>query len=210
MFARQEIPVYSFETYLKMEEQAEYKSEYHAGQIVAMAGASFSHNRIVSNLHGNIYDKLPDSCDVLVSDLRVWIEKKQMGTYPDVLVVCGEPEFWADRQDTITNPRLIIEVLSASTASYDRGDKFYAYWSLPSLQEYVLIDQYEPRVEYFRRQDEKTWQLRVFSKMEERLVLHSLDVEISLAEIYRRVVWPSPTDDPPESQMAAADDHQHP
>ncbi|MDM8521521.1 Uma2 family endonuclease [Anaerolineales bacterium HSG6] len=183
-------PDYSFADYLVIEEEAEYKSEYINGQIVAMAGASANHNRIASNLHATIYNALDEKpCETFISDLRVWIEDKQRGTYPEVMVVCGKLEFYTDRTDTITNPTVIIEVLSKSTAGIDRGAKFQAYWKLPSFAEYVLVDQYRVQVEYFRRVSEKEWQLLVFTNLDDTLILQSVGVELSLSRIYRKVVW---------------------
>ena len=121
--------------------------------------------------------------------MRLHIEPKSIYAYPDVMVVCGEPEFVEERTDTIINPKVVIEVLSKSTESYDRGDKFHAYWSLDSFEEYVLIDQYRVHVEYFRRVNDKIWELRVLTKQDERLILQSVEVEIELSQIYRRVKW---------------------
>ncbi len=179
---------HTLEEYFVLEQKAEYKSEYHRGKIVAMAGASLEHNRIVSNVHAALYNMLEAKlCDVFASDLRLWIEKKSRVVYPDVMVICGEPELVTGRTDTITNPKVIIEVLSESTERYDRGHKFQAYWTLDSFEEYVLIDQYRIRVEYFRRVSEKEWLLRVLTKLDETLQLESLGVEIPLSQIYRNV-----------------------
>ena len=112
-----------------------------------------------------------------------------MYTYPDVMVVCGEPEFLEGRSDTIINPKVILEVLSKSTAAYDRSDKFHAYWSLDSFDEYVLIDQYRVHVEYFRRESEKIWELDVLTDIDDVLHLKSIEIEIPLSKIYRNVKW---------------------
>lgn len=191
MLAQQTTPnYYTLAEYLALEEQAEYKNEYYQGQIRAMAGASANHNRLVSNLHANLYHALEaKSCEVFVNDLRVWVEQKDLGAYPDVMVVCGGLEFLEGRTDTVINPKIIIEVLSESTAIYDKGDKFYAYWTLDTFEEYVLVDQYQIRVEYFRRVDEKIWELRVFTKLDDYLTLQSIDVALPLDRIYRNVDW---------------------
>ncbi len=179
---------YTPEEYLVLEEQAEYKSEYRQGQIVAMTGASLNHNYIVSNVHATLYNLLEaTSCRVFSNDLRLWIEKKRLYTYPDILVVCGQPEFIEGRNDTVVNPKVIIEVLSKSTRNYDRGEKFQTYWTLDSLAEYVLIDQYRLQVEYFRQVTEKEWVLRVLVKEDDILELESLQVAIPLNKIYRDV-----------------------
>lgn len=181
---------YTFEEYLIREERAEYKSEYDQGQIVAMSGASLNHNRIVSNLHATLYNALQGKpCDVFMSDLRLWIAEKRRAVYPDLTVICGEPALVAGRHDTVTNPKTIIEVLSKSTAEDDRSDKFHAYWTLKSFEEYVLVDQYRLHVEYFRRVNPRQWELLVFTQPREILTLKSLDIEIPLEQIYRQVVW---------------------
>jgi Uma2 family endonuclease len=181
---------YTFEEYLAFEEQVEHKSEYRQGQIVAMAGASLIHNRIVSNIHAALYNALQTSaCDVFMSDLRLWIQKESRAVYPDVMVICGEPQLVEGRTDTVTNPKLIIEVLSKSTTEDDRSDKFQAYWSLDTFEEYVLVDQYRARVEYFRRVSEKLWELLVFTQPNDILTLKSIGIELSLAQIYYKVQW---------------------
>ena len=181
---------YTFEEYLVLEEQAEYKSEYIAGQTVAMAGASANHNRISKSCSFAIDQSIEGrSCESFIGDLKVWVKKRNRGFYPDVLVVCGDLEFYKERRDTITNPKVIIEVLSSSTERIDRSDKFHAYWTLDSFAEYVLIDQYRVHVEYFRRENQKLWELQVFTKLEDILTLKSIGVEISLADIYRNVIF---------------------
>ncbi len=181
---------YTREKYLELEGQAIEKSEYHQGEIVAMAGSTLNHNTIAGNVYVDLRMALAGkSCAAFFGDIKVWIEQWDCYTYPDVLVICGEPDFATSRTDTVTNPILIIEVLSKSTAAYDRSDKFHASWTLASLQEYVLIDQYWMRVEYFRRIDEQTWELRVLTKLEDRLLLKSIKVEMELSQIYRQVKW---------------------
>ncbi|MDM8527339.1 Uma2 family endonuclease [Anaerolineales bacterium HSG24] len=190
MLAYQPQIYYTPAQYLALEKQAETRSEYHQGQIVAMAGASFRHNQVVSNLQATLYQAIGSrNCNVFSSDLRVYIEADNRYTYPDLLVLCEPPQFVDERDDTINNPQIIIEVLSKSTASLDRHEKFQAYWMLDSLKEYVLVDQYKMRVEYFRRVDETVWELRVLTKPEQTLHLQSLDIDIPLSQIYRRVSW---------------------
>ena len=181
---------YTHQQYLALEERADYKSEYRKGQIVAMAGGSLNHNRIAGNVYTALDNALEGkSCEPFIGDVRLHIEPKSIYAYPDVMVVCGEPDFVEGRTDTIINPKVVIEVLSKSTESYDRGDKFHAYWSLDSFEEYVLIDQYRVHVEYFRRVDDKMWELRVLTKQDQKLLLKSINVEIELSQIYRRVRW---------------------
>ena len=182
---------YTHEEYFALEEKAEYKSEYRQGEIVAMAGASANHNRISGNVFNALSNTIESKpCEVFMSDLRLWIEKKDLYTYPDVMAICGGLRFAKRRTDTVTNPKVIIEVLSESTEAYDRSDKFRAYWTLDSFEEYVLIDQYRVHVEYFRRMSEKEWLLRVLTKTDDVLKLESIDVEIPLGKIYRNVTLP--------------------
>jgi len=186
----QERQLYTRAEYLALEEKADYRSEYRQGEIVAMAGASVNHNRITINVSTALTNAFAEkSCEAFSSDLRVWVERRNLFTYPDVMAVCGDLTFYDDRTDTITNPQVIIEVLSESTAAYDRGEKFQAYWTLDSLAEYVLIDQYRVRVEYFRRISEKEWRLIVLTKTDDVLTLESVGVDLALDQIYRNVVW---------------------
>ncbi len=186
----QEHRLYTHAEYFALEDQAQVKSEYRRGEIIVMAGGSLNHNRIAGNVHTQLNLALAGkSCEVFIGDIRLWIERRDFYTYPDVLVLCGQPQFAAGRTDTVTNPIVLIEVLSESTAAYDRGDKFQAYWTLNSLAEYVLIDQYRVRVEYFQRISEKEWRLLVLTKEEDVLTLDSIEVAVPLEQIYRNVVW---------------------
>lgn len=190
MFAKQ-LEFYTHQQYFNFEEQADYKHEYYQGQIIAMAGASANHNRISLNAANALSNALEEDnmCEVFMSDLRVRIDAKDRFTYPDVMVVCGKLDFFENRTDTITNPKVIIEVLSASTEKVDRTEKFHAYWSIPNFEAYILIDQYQVRVEYFRRMSDKEWGLRVFTKLDEMLELRSIGVEVKIERLYRNVVW---------------------
>ena len=182
--------LYTPAEYLIREAQADYKSEYYRGRVVAMAGASANHNRIAGNLFNALSNALiSEPCEVFINDLRVWLEKRDIYAYPDVMAVCGGLEFVEGRTDTIINPKIITEVLSKSTEGFDRGDKFRAYWTLDSFEEYVLIDQYRMRVEYLRRLSEKEWRLLILTQPEDVLALTSLGVEILLSQIYRNVTW---------------------
>ncbi len=181
---------YTRAEYFAHEAQVEHKSEYFHGEIVAMAGASLNHNLIAGNIHSFLNNLFRSkSCESFIGDVRLWIEKKDFYTYPDVIVICGRPEFVPDRTDTVINPIVIIEVLSESTAGYDRGEKFQAYWTLDNFEEYVLVDQYRMRVEYFKRVSKKEWRLRVLTNADDILALESIEVEMPLAEIYRNVIW---------------------
>lgn len=176
--------------YLALEETADYKSEYYQGEIFAMAGASFNHNLIASNLITLLNQQIPSrSCFVLPGDIRLLVKKNGLYTYPDVIVVCDQPKFDQGRTDTITNPLLITEILSETTQAYDRAGKFELYRALESLQEYVLVDQARVYIEYFRKSEDGTWQLKTYDSMDETLKLLILDVELPIKEIYNRIVF---------------------
>lgn len=175
------------EAYLEMERKAETKSEYIDGCVLAMAGASRRHNQIVFNLAGIIGNQLKNRpCEAYVSDMRVNIRETGMYAYPDLVAFCGEPEFEDAQVDTLLNPSLIVEVLSASTEAYDRGEKFAHYRRLSSLSEYVLVAQDKMRVELFLRQGER-WVFSEFDGVGDRVVLASIRCEMGLQEVYNKV-----------------------
>lgn len=178
------------EEYLALEEKAWYRSEYDKGEIFAMSGGSANHNRIVRNVLTALDKALEGKpCEAFVADMRLQTKSKQLYTYPDVMVVCGELQFVKSRTDTVTNPSLIVEVSSPSTASYDRGEKFELYRSIDSFEEYVLIDQDRVHVEIFYRSKDRRWELTVLDDQQAVVVLQSLGLSIPMSEIYRRVVW---------------------
>jgi Uma2 family endonuclease len=176
------------EEYLALEEAAESKSEYRDGEIVPMTGGTTNHNRII--LSFCIYLGLAlrgTSYEVFTGDVRLWIPRSRTYTYPDVMVIQGEPVYHENRQDTITNPVLIVEVLSKSTKNYDRGDKFEFYRSIPEFREYITIDQYRFKVEHFAKTSEGKWVLTEYDSADSVLALSSLDFQITLRDIYERV-----------------------
>lgn len=176
------------EEYLAFERASAEKHEYRDGEIVAMAGASYAHNLLVMNTGASLHTQLRGRpCRVLPSDLRVYIPASHLFTYPDLTVVCGQPHFSDDRQDTLLNPQVIIEVLSPSTEGYDRGAKFRHYRTIESLREYVLIEQDSYRVEHFARQANDLWLLSDAIGTEATLRLSTLDCTIPLAEVYEEV-----------------------
>lgn len=183
---------YSVEEYFASEEQAEYRSEYYDGEMVAMSGGTINHNRIVVNLAGLLATNLAEKpCEAFVTDLRVQIEQQRYYTYPDVVIVCGQPEFVKGRQDTITNPIVIIEVLSDSTRDYDRGSKFAAYRNIATLREYILIDQDEIHIEAFVKDDSGAWRLRDYFEQDGTLPIESLHLTLPIQQLYKRVTFPS-------------------
>jgi Uma2 family endonuclease len=179
---------YSTEEYLALEELADCKSEYIDGEIVPMAGGSTNHNRIAGNFYAalNFAFKTEDY-EVFMSDVRLWIPQRRIYTYPDVMVVAGEPEYYNNRTDTITNPRVIIEVLSLSTQGYDRSNKFEAYRTIPTFEEYLLIDQTRIYIEHFSKTDNKRWSFCEYDESNDAIALASVSFEISLVDIYNKV-----------------------
>jgi len=176
--------------YLEIERRAEFKSEYYRGEMFAMAGASPRHAWITGNLVRELGQRLKSKpCRVSASDLRLRVTPTGLYTYPDVVVVCGEPQFADDQADTLLNPKLIVEVLSDSTRDYDRGRKFQHYRSLPSLAEYLTVEQNEPRVERWTRQPENEWLLKEFTSLDQSIRLSSLECDLPLAEIYDKIDW---------------------
>jgi len=183
---------YTPQEYLAMEAVAETKSEYLRGEIFAFAGASINHDRIAGNLYIHLNTALKDKgCEAFSSDLRVWIESRQLFTYPDVSVVCGQAEFYENRDDTITNPILIVEVLSESTRDYDRGQKFVLYRAIPALREHVLVEQYACHVEHFSKNSAKKWVLSEYHRPDHVLTIPALDFSITLKDIYDKVKFPA-------------------
>ena len=175
------------EEYIATERKATLKSEYLSGEIVAMSGASNEHNLITMNTANGLYNQVTDrGCRVYASDMRVGIGEGASYFYPDIAVTCDRPRFEDDAFDTLINPQVVIEVLSDSTANYDRGAKFRRYRQLESLQEYVLISQNQVHVEHYLRQG-KQWVLSEFSAPENVLPLASIEAELSLNQIYRFV-----------------------
>lgn len=177
------------EEYLTWERKQPFKNEYHNGQIVAMSGAGRSHNRITVDITIQLGNQLMNSeCEVFASEMRVRTSPEISYFYPDVIVVCGEPRFEDDTFDTLLNPMLVIEVLSPSTAAFDRGEKFEHYKQIASLQEYILVSQNNVRVEYYRRQGSQ-WSHNTFEHLEDMLPLASIECTLPLRAIYRRVMF---------------------
>jgi Uma2 family endonuclease len=179
----------SIQEYLALERQSEERHEYLDGEMFAMSGASRRHNRIVLNIGKGLDSALEErGCDVFVSEMRVLTPDNKFFTYPDVVAVCGEPQFADAEVDTLLNPDVIIEVLSPSTEDYDRGPKFAHYRSIPSLREYVLVSQHRVRVEHYLRQTNGNWlPLAELDDLGQTLELLPVGCRLSLAAIYRRV-----------------------
>jgi Uma2 family endonuclease len=182
------------EQYLEIERAAEYKSEYFEGQMVAMAGASPAHAYIAMNFGAELRQALKQKpCRVAGSDLRIRVSQEGLYTYPDVVVVCGQPRYADDQGETLLNPTVLIEVLSKSTEAYDRGFKFAQYRRIESLREYVLVAQTEVRVEVFELQADGAWRIRESAGLDASCRLNSIDCTISLAEIYGKIEFAAST-----------------
>jgi Uma2 family endonuclease len=183
--------------YLAFERQAKSRHEYLDGEISAMSSGSWEHNQIAGNLFAALHSALRGrGCSVASSDQRVKIEASKRYVYPDVLVVCGEPELEDNRRDTVLNPVLVAEVLSDSTELYDRGEKFLHYRKLPSLRHYLLLSQKEAVIEHYRRRPDGSWVLRELAAGQAlELTLEGADavsLQVALDELYADVLSREP------------------
>jgi Uma2 family endonuclease len=179
---------YTLLEYLNLEPTLEGKFEFHNGEIVAMAGGTLNRSMIGGNLVSVLKQMLRGSgCLTFNSDLKVFIEKYNHGVFPDTMVICDEPEMFENRNDIVLNPSLVIEVLSKSTESYDRGEKFLRYRSLPSFKEYVLISSDKHLVESFYKESSNYWQMRTAIGLEAEIELFSINKTIALKDIYENV-----------------------
>jgi Uma2 family endonuclease len=181
------------EEYLALEEKADHKSEFFQGEIFALAGGSSNHNLITGNIHTELKIALKGRpCRVYINDMRLLVKRNGLYTYPDVMVVCGKVEFVAGRNDTLTNPIVIVEVLSPATHSYDRVKKFAFYKQLDSLREYVLVDSEQVHVTRLQRaQDGAQWMIEMEDARDATLRLESLACEIPIARLYDQVEFES-------------------
>ena len=176
--------------YLEIERAAEFKSEFYDGEMFAMSGGTRRHSLIGLNFAAELRSLLKKhGCIVYDSDLRIKIEQTGLYTYPDVSVACGEERFADQETDTLLNPVLLVEVLSDSTEAYDRGKKFEHYRLIPSLREYLLISQREPRIDQFIRQPSGDWLLHEAVGLDSTIHLPSIDVTLPLVEVFAKVVF---------------------
>jgi Uma2 family endonuclease len=170
--------------YLSMERNSSEKHEFAFGEIYPMGGASARHVEIVGNIVSELGNQLRQRpCRVYSTDLRLCVDAAHRYTYPDVVVVCGQPRFLDDQLDTLLNPDLIVEVLSESTRNYDRGDKFQQYRGIPSFREYLLVDQAKAHVERYAKQHDGTWSLWETDSFDHVVHLESIAVRLPVAEI---------------------------
>ncbi len=174
--------------YLALERAASTKSEYFDGEIFAMAGASREHNQISTNtvrvLANQLLDKL---CNVYASDMKVKIDKVKKYTYPDIVIACEQEKFEDEKKDILLNPIVIIEILSASTEAYGRGQKFFHYQFIASLVQYILISQSTFRVESFVRQRNGSWLYLEFHDISDLVELKAIECTLPIKEVYRKI-----------------------
>jgi len=181
---------YSFAEYLQLEETAAYKNEYQDGEIVPMTGGTTDHNKIALNFAAYLKFALKgQKYNIFIGDVKLWIAQYRQATYPDVMLIEGEPIYYETGKTTVTNPRLIVEVLSKSTQNYDQGDKFLYYRSLPEFQEYILIIQSRPYIMQYNKTQENKWLLTEYEGENASLSLTSVNFALSFQEIYEGVTF---------------------
>jgi Uma2 family endonuclease len=198
-------PYYTEAEYLARERRAEYKSEYYRGEIFAMAGATREHNLVAVNVASQLREQLRKTkCEVYPSDMRVRLPTG-LYTYPDVSVACGEPKFLDAQVDTLLNPNVIVEVLSESTAAYDRGEKSRQYRNIESLAHYVLVESEKAHIEVYTRQPNKQWLLSEASGLAATIDLAAINCRLVLVEVYEKVVLKQEASQREETGPAASD-----
>jgi Uma2 family endonuclease len=179
---------YTPQEYLELEEQAEFRSEYIDGEIIPMPGGTTNHNKIALNFCRKFPLRIQEQdYEVYMVDVKLWIHRYRLYTYPDVMIVKGKPVYEGNNQIAITNPILIVEVLSKSTQAFDKTDKFKYYRSIPELQEYILIDQYSFFIEQYVKKSEGEWTFKEYEGEDAVLVLKSVDFQISFQDLYARI-----------------------
>ena len=178
------------EQYLHRERNAEFRSEYFRGEMFAMAGASANHNLILLNAGASLREQLKKKpCRVYPSDLKLRIQATGLYTYPDLSVVCGEPQLESDHGDVLLNPVVLIEVLSDSTEAYDRGKKFEHYRTIPSLKHYVLVAQDRHSIDCFSLNPDGSWSLTACQTPTGMVEIAAIDSQLSAVEVYDKVVF---------------------
>ena len=179
---------YTPEEYLELEEKADYKNEYRDGEIISMTGGTTNHNKLALNLATGLNVALNDlDYEIYIGDVKLWIPRYREFTYPDVMVIEGQPIYYSTNTTIVTNPVLIVEVLSKSTKDYDRGDKFLYYRSIPEFKEYILIDQTKYYVMQYVKTSENQWILTEYETEDALINLSLINVELSLKQLYKKV-----------------------
>ncbi|MBF0120888.1 MAG: Uma2 family endonuclease [Desulfobacterales bacterium] len=185
----EKINVITEKEYLEIERASKIRHEYHDGEIFSMAGASGNHNLIISNIIrelGNQLRKTP--CRVFPSDMKLRVEEINSFVYPDIMIVCGEIKFFDNNCDVLLDADLIIEVLSDSTESYDRGKKFSYYRQLKSFKEYLLISQKERRIQSFFKNEKAYWQFSEANDKQDEIILESIGCKLKLDDVYDKLI----------------------
>lgn len=189
------IPKLSVEEYLTLDRVAEVPSEFHDGEMFPIEAVSIEHVKISQQLVAWILQRLRGTkCQLLSAPLRVRVSATKF-VLPDLFVVCGSPELTDEHQDTVTNPKVVIEILSPSTADYDYGHKFRLYQRMASFEEYVLVSQDEPRVDRYRKSAQNRWNLSIYIGLEAVVPIESLSLSLPLAEIYAGIELPAILDE---------------
>ncbi len=182
------VKYYTQEEYLAFERESLERHEFYKGEIFNMSGASYEHNLIEDNIRGELHSFLKGkNCRSLGSNLRVHVKENTLYTYPDILIVCGEPQFLDHTFDTLLNPSVLFEILSVSTANYDKGVKFSLYRDIPSLQEYVLVDSAKHHVELYRRNTDDSWTLTDYKNATDVFELKTIGKPMPLSNIYEGI-----------------------
>jgi Uma2 family endonuclease len=204
--------LYTIEEYLAMEREAEERHEYLDGHIFLMSGESDAHGDISAYLAGLLHSQLRGTpCRMRIKDTIVRCgptprsgSRKGLFSYPDFVVICGERQYHDKHTDVVLKPTVIIEILSASTERFDRGEKFLRYqeWS-PTLSDYMLVSQTRPAIEHFIRQADGSWSYHLYSGLEQSFFIKSINCELRLADVYERVEFP-----PEETEEESVSDHQ--
>ncbi|MCO6489576.1 MAG: Uma2 family endonuclease [Phaeodactylibacter sp.] len=186
--AEKKLDTFTIEEYLTLEDQSDVKNEYEHGAITAMSGGTLNHGIIGNNINthlSNVVQKKGTDCVTINGDVRIFIEKANSFVYPDGMMICGGIQTAESDKNSVVNPVLIVEVLSKSTESYDRGDKFHKYCSLAAFKEYVLIDQYKPVIDILYKEDSSYWKMTTTIGMDKSIYLTTLDCYIKMSDIYR-------------------------
>jgi Uma2 family endonuclease len=179
---------YTPEEYLELEAKSDHKNEYRNGEIISMTGGTTNHNKLALNLATGLNIALNDlDYEVYIGDVKLWIPKYQVFTYPDVMVIDGEPIYYSKNTTIVTNPLLIAEVLSKSTKDYDQGDKFLYYRSIPEFKEYILINQTQYYIMQYVKNNQNQWVLTEYETEDAILHLASINVKLSLKQLYTKI-----------------------
>ena len=182
----------TIQEYLKHEYSSEIKHEYEGGQILAMSGGTINHGLLCGNAYSELRkntEKEKIQCRTIGSEVRIHIKQADSIVYPDAMIICGDIEISDDDNEAVTNPILIVEVLSKSTESYDRGDKFYKYRQLSSFKEYILIDQEKPVVETFYKRENNIWEISRTTGLENTVEIKSVGIQIKMSDLYVNINW---------------------